>query len=178
MDIRGLSIRRASAGDLPALARAFGQHHYFADRVRRQEAERGVLLLAWLRGVPVGDLYVWWERPEEPEIAERLPDVPLLNHLEVGPPYRNKGIGTRILLAAETLLIHRGHERVALGVEPSNEDAIRLYERLGYARWPYPDVPTTYEEFLDDGRRLRHPDSCAVFVKELSTKRRASSAPR
>jgi GNAT superfamily N-acetyltransferase len=166
-DIDKLMIRRASAGDLPALSRALGQRYFFADRLQRQEEGRGVLLVAWLDGVPVGDVYVWLEEPEEPEIRERLPGVPLLNHFEVHPAWQNRGIGTRIIGAAEELIAAGGGNRVALGVHPDNEDAMRLYERRGYVTWLHPDVETLSEEFLDTGERQRTPEKCRVLVKDL-----------
>ncbi len=145
--IGAVEIRKASVGDLPALASALGQPAFFADRLERQAAGKGILLVALLDGTPVGDVYLWCERPEEPEIDERLPGVPLVTHLEVHPDLRRKGIGTAILDAAEDLLAGEGFKQVALGVGPGNVDATRLYERRGYVDWGYPAVETGEETF-------------------------------
>jgi ribosomal protein S18 acetylase RimI-like enzyme len=64
----------------------------------------------------------------------------------VQAPYRNQGLGTRMLHVAEADLIRRGFQRVVLNVNRDNPDARRLYERNGYwvvaeeeGRWSYLD---------------------------------------
>lgn len=161
------TVRAAAAGDLPALARSLGQRHFFADRLGRQRDGRGLLLVAWLGAEPVGDVYVWLEQAEEPELRERLPGVAMVQHLEVRDSHRNRRVGTALLLAAERALRERRHTRVALGVVPDNDRAARLYRRHGYREWPYPPITTTYEEFLPDGRRRRRSEVCRIFVKDL-----------
>lgn len=163
----GIRIRRADASELPVIGKAMGQGHFFADRLRRQEEGHGLLLVAWFGDSPVGDVYVWLAPPEGPEIRERLPGVPLLNHLEVHPEYRGRGIGTEIMSEAEEVVAARGYERLALGVDPHNEDAMRLYKRLGYVAWPYPEIKTLGEEFREDGTCRRIPETCHVLVKYL-----------
>src|ERR671930_1511936 len=99
--MREVEIRQAQRGDLDILARTLGQRQFFADRLDRQDNERGVLLIAWAQGVPIGDVYLWLEKAEEPEIREYLPDVPLLTHLEVSPAHRNQGVGKLLIDKAE-----------------------------------------------------------------------------
>jgi ribosomal protein S18 acetylase RimI-like enzyme len=166
--VRDLQIRPAAAGDLPALTAALDQERFFTDRIERQRAGRGVLLVAWLGEAPVGDVYVWMERAEEPEIRTRLPDAALLNHLEVRSGQRNRGIGTRLVRTAEGLLHGHGYRRAALGVAPDNDDAARLYRRLGYLPWPYPDVETSKEVQLADGSWGRVAEKFRVLVKDLT----------
>lgn len=141
-------IRPARRADFKALVAALGQETYFADRIGRARHNLGELLVAWAGGVPVGDVYLWCETHEEPELREAYPGVPLLNHLEVVPEWRRRGIGTALVRAAEDAARRRGHDRLVLGVGVDNPDAKRLYERLGYldwgggpivARWTEPD---------------------------------------
>lgn len=54
-----------------------------------------------------------------------------INVLAVYPEHRSKGIGSRLLIQAEAL--SRGR-RMSLIVSDTNRDAIRLYERHGYAQ--------------------------------------------
>src|SRR5687767_12161477 len=61
-------IRQAVRADLRAIVRSFGQETYFRDRLSKQEAGHGVLLVAWERDVAVGDVYVWLAPAEEPEL--------------------------------------------------------------------------------------------------------------
>ena len=58
---------------------------------------------------------------------------PLLYDLYVVPGCRDEGVGSRLLTAAETALVDRGAEVVAVQALAPNAAARRLYERHGYA---------------------------------------------
>jgi GNAT superfamily N-acetyltransferase len=160
-----LHIRPARSTDLAALTGELGQGPYFVDRLSRQQAGRGLLLTAWRDDHPIGDVYLWLEPAEEPEIREHLPDTPLLTHLEIHADHRNQGTGTKLMLAAEQELVALGHEQVALGVEVTNVAAAMLYLRLGYREWPHPPV-RCYA--LADGKGTRRIEICRIMVKRLA----------
>jgi len=111
-------------------------------------------------------VYLRLERTEESERLRHLTALAFPTHFEVRPGYRNRGIGTRLITAAEHHLHGLGHHRVALAVEVNNTDAARLYKRLGYVDWGNNAV-VCYSP-LDD-RRERHPEICNVLVKQLWT---------
>jgi GNAT superfamily N-acetyltransferase len=165
--VSAAQVRPADEAELPLLIRRLGQAQFFADRFRRQREGRGVLLIAWLGPEPVGDIYLWLEPAEEPEIREQLPGVPLLNHLEVAPQHWNQGIGTAILTTAEQILRERGHRRVILGVRIENLDAQRLYGRLQYKEWEHSPISTMSLSYLETGEAVREPEDCAIYIKEL-----------
>jgi ribosomal protein S18 acetylase RimI-like enzyme len=48
------------------------------------------------------------------------------------PCLQNRGIGARLMAAAEQPLREQGYTGVELGVEKDNPGARRFYERLGY----------------------------------------------
>ncbi|MBI2013102.1 MAG: GNAT family N-acetyltransferase [Candidatus Colwellbacteria bacterium] len=52
--------------------------------------------------------------------------------LSVSPKYRNRGIGTELMLAAEKFAKEHGVRRLELEVFGKNEKAINLFKRLGY----------------------------------------------
>jgi probable F420-dependent oxidoreductase len=162
------TVRTATGAELPALVRSLGQRDFFTDRLERQRAGRGVLLVAWLAGNPVGDVYLRLEPADEPEVRRRLPEVPLLQHLEVTPEYRNRRIGSTLIGAAELALRERGHLRVALGVALDNHGAARLYLRHGYRQWPHPPVLTSYPEQRPDRSIRRRYELCQILVKDLT----------
>ena len=89
----GLRIRPARPGDLPSLVGRLGQEGYFADRLKREDAGRGVLLTAWRAGLVVGVVYLWLEPAEESEIRTHLPGTPLVTHLEIHPDHRRSHAG-------------------------------------------------------------------------------------
>ena len=157
-------VRAATEADLPALVATLEQPRYFADRLVRQRHGPGALLVAWLDGIPVGDIYLRLERPDEDELAD-LREVPLLTHLEVLPAYRKQGIGTLLMQRAERIAWDRGCDRVALGVTEDNTDAIRLYVNRGYVLWRPEPIETYREMFRDDGTIEAVPDEpCMVYV--------------
>lgn len=163
-----LEVRRASAGDVFALAADAETKGLLNERLRRTAAgHRGELLIAHRHERPIGHIYLWEEPADEPEIRQRLPRVPLIMNLWVQPDHRRQGIGTRLMIRAENLLRTRGHGIVALGVDTENKDAIRLYQNLCYSRWAHPDIETHRDHFLPNGQHRVTWESCAVFVKNL-----------
>jgi len=56
----------------------------------------------------------------------------IVENLYVEPAYRDGGVGTRLLAAAETRLKERGVDTIALEVMADNEDARRFYREHGY----------------------------------------------
>lgn len=161
------NIREASDQDLPALIERLGQRFYFTERLRRQRLNRGQLFIAHVTGRPVGDIYASLEKADEPELRLHLPAVPVLQHLEVRDGFRNQGTGKRLITAAEEFLVDRGHRQVALGVDLDNEDAVRLYQLLGYREWELSPTMTFREHYDSDGGIHREWERCRIFVKDL-----------
>jgi ribosomal protein S18 acetylase RimI-like enzyme len=155
-------IRLATVADLDVL-NDFDQDHngYFADRLCRQRQGRGELIVAWLDGRPVGDVYVWREPADEAKIRRHLWGVPLLQRARVTRALRRNGIGTDLLTAAENLLQAYGYRHVALAVREDNVDAQRLYQRLRYRNWNRGTVSCRAR----DGSAER--ETCLVMVKAL-----------
>lgn len=52
--------------------------------------------------------------------------------LYVLPAYRRQGIGSALMLHAETLARERGDRQIALQVFQSNQPALNLYRQIGY----------------------------------------------
>jgi GNAT superfamily N-acetyltransferase len=126
-----------------------------------------VLLLAWLDGRPVGDVFLATEPADEPEVRRHLPGVPRLIHLEVLGSYQRRGIGTALIRAGEDTARQLGHEWLALAVGVENPDARRLYLRLGYADWGHGTVVGTWVERDRDGPPVTQSEVCDVLVKRL-----------
>lgn len=83
---------------------------------------RGRYLVAWLGGVPVGHLH----------LADG--DVPELQDVYVAAGHRGRGIASALIDAAEAASVARGAASTRIEVSLANDDARRLYERLGYVR--------------------------------------------
>jgi mycothiol synthase len=55
--------------------------------------------------------------------------------LGVDPAMHGTGLGAALTMAGLRYLRGRGLDQVMLYVDETNEPAIRLYQRLGFARW-------------------------------------------
>ena len=75
--------------------------------------------------------------------VHRDEDYIYLDDFSVTEEYRNKGIGTKLIHAAEKYAEEIGIAKIVLHVEKANEGACRLYSRLGYS------------EDTDEGSRIR-----------------------
>ena len=163
-----VEVRRASDADLGPLVAVFGgSRHFFDDCLARQRGGDGVLLVAWLDGRPVGDVFLAPDPADEPEVRRWLPGVPRLVHLEVDGRLWRRGIGTALIQAGEDTARRLGHRRLALGVALDNAGARRLYERLGYADWGYGTVVGTWQERDHDGPPVTHSEVLDMLVKDL-----------
>ncbi len=87
-----------------------------------------------------------------------------MNHLQVRPELRNRGVGTAILAAAEEL-VAAGHRQVTVGVDVDNSGAGRLYRRLGYQ--PTGAIDVISYRYRDADGQLRY----ATETTELLVKR-------
>lgn len=120
-------IRLCEACDLGALEwdGLFAAHReIIAEAFARQRAGTNVMLLAETGTRVAGQ--VWLDLQKGPPRAARL------WAFRVHPAMRGRGIGTRLLEAAEAWLARHGFNTAAIGVEKSNRAARRLYERRGY----------------------------------------------
>jgi ribosomal protein S18 acetylase RimI-like enzyme len=137
-----IRIRVATRGELELLPEALGpkHHEFFLDRYPLQECGLGEILLAFADGRTVGAVFISWDVAPEPQVRQHLAEVPMIFHLHVAPEWRHQGIGQALLRQAEQSLRDRGHKRVLLGVNKSNETARDLYVWLGYRQPAEPEL--------------------------------------
>ena len=93
-----------------------------------------------------------------------LADCPDLQDAFVVPQYRSKGIGSRLLDAAELLVKQPGYARMGLGVAVDNPRARALYERLGYEDASY---ATGGRYFDRDGHEQTWEEICNYLIKKI-----------
>jgi GNAT superfamily N-acetyltransferase len=158
------SLRRRPGG----AREVFGsERRFFAGCLARQEAGGGVLLVAWLDGWPVGDVFLNSGPADDPEVRRHLPGVPTLVHLEVVGRLQRRGIGTALVRAGEDTVRRLGHDRIALGVGLDNPGARRLYERLGYTDWGHGQTVTSWREQRPGGAPVTVTETIDMLVKRL-----------
>ena len=123
-------VRRATRDDLDAIV-MLENAAFDADRVSRRQwrhhlesLSAGVLLAISERHV-VGAMLLLFRRGSK---------VARLYSIAVAKGQRGRGIGARLLMAAERAARRRGANALHLEVRCDNAGAQRLYERLGYQR--------------------------------------------
>jgi ribosomal protein S18 acetylase RimI-like enzyme len=147
-----LVIRRAEAGDLPALgrmaARLVDVHHQFdpqrffaagpgtptsyASFLERQiAAPDAIVLVAEFEGTVVG--YAYGSVEGYDYMSLRGP-AGVVHDLFVDGAQRRRGIARRLLEAMLAELHARGVPRVVLSTADRNDEAQRLFARLGFRR--------------------------------------------
>ena len=135
-----LTVRRASAADLPALAPLFdayrqfygqpsdlpGAHAFLSERLELKES---VIFLALLDGKPAGFTQLY---PAFTSIGIRR--IWLLNDLYVAEAARRRGVSTALLDAARQHGLETGAARLVLTTETGNLPAQASYEAHGWQR--------------------------------------------
>lgn len=123
-------LRACVEADLPALecGGAFRHHRQLIEEAfARQRAGEVVMIVAEVGRALAGQVWV-------DLVRRRAEGAGYVWALRVAPWVEGRGLGTRLLGAAERVIAEAGLGAAHLGVEVGNAGALRLYERLGYAR--------------------------------------------
>ena len=130
-------------------------------RMRFEESLDGYreILVAELDGCPVGTVSMGGHGFQRPGSLR-------LFALDVGEAFRGRGVGTALVDAVEAVAADRALTEVNLEVAIGNEDAVRLYQRLGYKRLGKP-VLDRWEQHLDDGGSRLVEEPSWVMIKSL-----------
>jgi ribosomal protein S18 acetylase RimI-like enzyme len=159
--------RRVVEEDLPALEWN-GQYKHFRRLFRQafNRAQQGGSIL-WIAELPqaaiVGQVFVqlFSHRKDLADGETRA----YVYAFRVRPEFRGEGIGTTLMETAEEDLRQRGFQLVSLNVARNNQDARRLYERLGY-RVVAPE-PGIWSYIDHRGRRRQVEEPAWRMEKEL-----------
>jgi ribosomal protein S18 acetylase RimI-like enzyme len=147
-------LRHAAHQDLPALeweGEFTHFRHVFAEAYRLKELGDVIM---WVAELPdfglIGQLFIQLYGPNQ--IQANVNKYAYIYGFRIRPVYQGKGVGSRMLETAESDLVRRGFQRIALNVAQDNEAARRLYERRGYqVIAPEPGIWS----YLDDKGRRR-----------------------
>ena len=158
-DTDEFTIRPIEERDLPALEWD-GTYLHFRRLFRQAYEDMRIgtrqLLMIERRttGEMIGQIFIQWTS-SDPRYADGA-GRGYLYALRIKPAFQNRGLGTRILEAAEAELRRRGMGTASIGVEKANPRARALYERRGYrviaddpGRWSYLDHEGNIQEVLE-----------------------------
>ncbi|MCU0498963.1 MAG: GNAT family N-acetyltransferase [Anaerolineae bacterium] len=126
----------------------YGQFTHFRNLLRRAYREqlrgRRLMLVADFNGFPIGQVFIQYDSMNE-LIADGW-SRGYFYSFRVMEMFQGKGIGTRLLYEAESVLVERGYQFATLSVALDNPRAFQLYQRNGYevigqdpGRWHYVD---------------------------------------
>ena len=118
----------------------------------------GIFLVAEEAGAPVGQVWIDLRKRAEEGIA-------VLWALRIRPGRMGRGIGTRLVEAAERAAAEAGFQEALIAAERENRMAASLYRRLGYS--PAGEVLEPYEHERLDGSKERRTSDLLLFRKPL-----------
>ncbi len=158
-----VQIRHVTKKDLLALEWEGEYIHFrrvYADAFERAQNGGSVLWVADLPGFGViGQVFVQLIC-DRPELADGHTKA-YVYAVRVRPQFRNLGVGTRLMDAAEADLRRRGFQWATLNVARDNPGAQRLYERRGYrvvapepGQWSYPDENGIWQSAVEPAWRM------------------------
>jgi ribosomal protein S18 acetylase RimI-like enzyme len=155
--IEDLQIRRFGLDDVAGWARTDLQRRHL---VHALENSGDYLAAVLPDGRIVGKIGIRYDQH---------PGAGNLLQFDVVEDLRGRGIGTALLTRAERLVRDHGCQRITLGVEEDNVDAIRLYRRMGYQEF---GVETAeWEQEAPDGTTYMYRCKCLLMQRGLSAAR-------
>jgi len=177
MNTEQVTIRELIEADSEVIAASFSAigwnkpaeqyRQYFAE----QESGRRSVLVAEMSPMFVGYCTVVWE-PSYPGF--RASCVPEIQDLNVLPPFRRKGVGSRLLDEAERLIAQRSElVGIGVGLHPGYNAAQRLYVMRGYV----PDgLGLTYRDrYVQEGEHVVVDNDLTLhFTKDVAAQREAA----
>ncbi len=161
------AIRAAVEEDLPKLEWG-GQYIPFREVFRRtfqdQQRRRRLMLVADAGGYPIGQVFMQFSSGD-PSFADGR-SRGYLYSLRVMEPFQRRGLGSRLVQAAEEVLRERGYHWTTIAAARENDGAVRLYERLGYSI--FAEDPGQWE-YIDHEGKVRHVvEPCYVMEKRIA----------
>jgi len=130
-----LKIRKASAGDAPAIAQLSGQLGYPVEAdVMRERLERFVQLEEQVVFVAETTEVVGWIHGAENELLEVGRHAEIWG-LVVADGQRGKGVGRQLIDAVEQWTRSRGLDEISVKSNVIRPESHPFYERLGFTRY-------------------------------------------
>lgn len=167
---REILIRKMVADDCEAIAEAFAQQGWnksltqYRRYLKEQAGGEREVLIAKIEDEFAGYLTLLWQSKYAPFRENKIPEIVDLNVLI---KFRNRGIGTALMNAAESLIAEKFKlAGIGVGLTSDYGAAQRLYVKRGYI----PDSRGVSQNgnFLRHGTKITVDDDLILhFIKEL-----------
>jgi ribosomal protein S18 acetylase RimI-like enzyme len=167
---REILIRRLVADDCETLFQAFARHGWnkpltqYQQYLKEQASNEREVLIAEFKGEFAGYLTIIWQSKYTPFRKNKIPEIVDLNVLI---KFRDQGIGTALMNAAESLIAEK-FKLVGIGVGMTSDygAAQRLYVKRGYI--PDGRGVSRNGKILGYGNEIKVDDDLTLhFIKEL-----------
>jgi len=159
---REISTRPAREADIEKLVEVLGPGVTPEQvRARWKEHTEGTrrLLLAEIEGEPVGTISIGETRHYRTDSLRAL-------SLDVGVAHREQGVGAALIAYAESEAIRLNFKSIHHEVGTTNDDAVQLYESLGY-KHINKTVQNQWWVFPSDGDQRMEEETSWVMTKVL-----------
>lgn len=157
-------FRPADAGALYALAPP-GDGPLVARAIARAQSGEQAILVAEADGALIGQIWIDLVRRREEEVA-------VAYAFRVARPFRRRGIGSALLVAAERLAAALGFRRLEVGVTGESARLFRMYQTRGYRRV---GRRVDCERWRDQAGERAATFDQAIFEKELELDERTQA---
>lgn len=155
-----LTIRLLSAADIPIIVNSFQKANWpkpasiFEEYLKEQDSRERLVWIAYFKDEFAGYITLKFQS-KYPSFLEK--NIPEINDFNVLPKYRNKGIGLKLLKAAETIAATRSDiVGIGVGLYADYGAALKMYVKQGYIpdglgiTYGYKPVEPSKEVKLDD----------------------------
>ena len=154
----GLKVRVATPEDIQKLEWN-GQYTHFRNLFRRayveQKRKNRLLLIMDFNNYPIARLFIQFIGQNETIDDDNQRGY--IYSFNVMEPFRNLGIGTRMLNTAESILRNRGYQLVTISVAKDNSGALKLYRRAGYQIYGEDDGQWQFRDHMDNLHQMNEP---------------------
>ncbi len=134
----------------------------FADN----QVGKKVYLVAEIKGKIAGQIIIDWRVLKDESKSDGRTRAYLYS-LRVFPPYRSRGLGTKMLNFCLNYLKSRGFAFATIAAEKKNPLALKLYERLGFKIYKEENLPWKFED--DKGVKQQVSEPEWVLEKALNS---------
>jgi ribosomal protein S18 acetylase RimI-like enzyme len=157
-------IRHARESDLPALEwnGEFRRYRKIYQRAM-QEANHGqrILFVAEVGTEVIGQIFI--QLGFDHSKVDDIHSTGYFQSFRIKPAYRNRGVGTQLIRRAEKTLRDRGYSQAVIAVAQENQDALRLYKRLGYSIF---DEDPGLWSYVDDEGQVKSVSEPAFLLQK------------
>ena len=161
-----ITIQQLTQSDIPIIVAKFAEHHWpkpsstFEKYLQEQDTSERLIWVAYVKDQFAGYITLKWQSNYQPFCQSKIPEIMDLNVL---PPFRNVGVGSKLLETAETTASTQSNVvGIGVGLYDGYGEAQKLYIKRGYV----PDgrgITYNYEPIIP-GSHVRLDDDLVLWL--------------